>query len=367
MEFTTTRDTFLEPLATAAGGADHRNTMPTLGCVLLDGQGERLRIVGTDLEMELTTHAPIAATGRVLVPAKKLVDVVRSLPADAEITAYTSDDRLLLRAGRSRFTLATLPADNFPAFDYGQTAAPVSVDPAVLGAGLAATSYAMAVQDVRYYLNGMLVAAERGELVLVASDGHRLAKFTALCPAEIPPCIVPRRTVLEIMRAIKGAASVALSVGRPGADSAWNTLVLDLPEMRIGAKLLEGKFPDWQRVWPRSIERTVTVDRAALASALRQAAVLTNEKYKSVAVAFEKEAIRIRAQDPDHDEAEVDVEADLEGEGFETGFNAVYLEDALARLTGDAVTLGFPDARDACLVQDPDDGRQGHIVMPMRL
>jgi DNA polymerase-3 subunit beta len=367
MEFETTREVLLPALAAVASAASGKATLPTLACVLLAGEGERLRLTATDLEMELSAAAAIAAEGSAAVPCRKLLDVVRALPANAPIRAEVAGERMVLKSGRSRFTLATLPADGFPVFDYGHLAEPAAVDPEALTAGLAAVAYAMAVIDVRYYLNGLLLQAAGGALSLVASDGHRLARFAAPCEVDLPPCIVPRGVVLELMRVLKGAESVGLAVGRPGKASAWNTLLVELPGLRIGCKLIEGRFPDFERVVPREIAASVTVDRSALLVAVDQGALLSSEKYKSVAVGFDQEAITIKAANPEHDEAEIVIAAELDGGAFETGFNAVYLAAALGRLAGDSITLGFPETHASCLVQDPDDGRQMHIVMPMRL
>jgi DNA polymerase-3 subunit beta len=317
--------------------------------------------------MELSATAAIPCDGAAAIPCRKLLDVVRALPPAAVIRAQMDGDRLIVRSGRARFALATLPAEGFPAFDHGTRAEPAAVDPAILTAGLQSVAYAMGVTDVRYYLNGLLLEAAAGEMSLVASDGHRLARFVAPCDAVIPPCLVPRGVVLALARTLKGAASVALAVGRPGKSSQHNTLTVDLPGLRLSCKLIDGKFPDFQRVMPREITETIIVNRAALLGALDQAALLSDEKYKGAVVGVDAAALRITAANPEHEEAEITVDATLEGAAFEIGFNAVYLAAALDRLAGEAVTLEFPDSRGSCVVRDPDDGRQTHIVMPMRL
>jgi DNA polymerase-3 subunit beta len=259
-----------------------------------------------------------------------------------------------------------LPVYNFPSFVAGELAEPISIPVDVLAAGLEATRFCMAIKDVRYYLNGLAVEGGDG-LTLVASDGHRLAKFQAEIAGEIPTMILPRDVVAELLRYLKGAESVALVTGRPGPNSTVNTAsFLFDGGLRLYCRLIEGKYPDWRRVRPREIDRTATIDRAGLIQALGRAALFGGD-YQAVSLRFQPGALTITAANQETEEAEEEIAVEWNGKPLEVGFSAKYLVEALGGLSSDTVRMGFPAEANNCVVDDPDDARLSYVVMPMRL
>ncbi len=367
MKFTMHRENLLKPLQAVQGVVERRQTLPILANFLLTIDGGQLSVTATDMELELvaSTELPDAEAGEVTVPARKLVDICRSLPADAEIRLEVDGERALIRSGRSRFTLTTLPAVDYPSSDSLTGELRVTVKEGQLRRLLELTHFAMAHQDVRYYLNGLLLDIGEGLLRAVATDGHRLAI------AEIPvqtgdaarQVIVPRKGISELLRLLgNGDEEVIIEVGS-------NAIQIALPEVRLTSKLIDGKFPDYRRVVPKGedSDKTVVVDRERVRQALARAAILSNDKYRAVRLCLEPNVLRVVANNPEQEEAEDEVEVAYEGEGLEIGFNVSYLIDALTALPGEEAEIHLGDSSSSCLITPKGEGDCQYVVMPMRL
>ena len=367
MKFTMHRENLLKPLQAVQGVVERRQTLPILANFLLTIEDGRLSVTGTDMELELvaTTELPDAEAGEVTVSARKLVDICRSLPADAEIQLEVDGERARVWSGRSRFTLATLPAGDYPSSDSLTGELRVTVKEGQLRRLLELTHFAMAHQDVRYYLNGLLLDIGEGLVRAVATDGHRLAI------AEIPvetgdtarQVIVPRKAISELLRLLgSGDEEITMDVGS-------NAIQITLPEVRLTSKLIDGKFPDYRRVVPKAgdSDKTVVVDRERVRQALTRAAILSNDKYRAVRLCLEPNVLRVVANNPEQEEAEDEVEVVYQGEGLEIGFNVSYLIDALTALPGEEAEIHLGDASSSCLITPQGEGDCQYVVMPMRL
>ena len=366
MKFTIARETLLTPLQQVIGVVEKRQTLPILSNVLLKLTDGQLELTGTDLEVQLVTRTTVETgdAGAVTVPARKLLDICRLLPDKSVVSVECKDDRFAIRCGGSRFNLATLPADNYPEFDTGTSELEVAVPAATLRRALEKTTFAMAQQDVRYYLNGLLLDLDGRMLRTVASDGHRLAVFeeTLEIEGEGRQIIVPRKGVLELARLLgEGAETVTVRI-------APNTVRVNLGAVSFAAKLIEGRFPDFQRVMPRDLARVMLIDKDIFKGALTRVSVLSNEKYKSIGMEVDEEAVMsLKAQNPEHEEAEERVPVALEGGGLSVGFNAAYLLDAINNVGSAQVRLSFTESANSCLIEDCEDSHFKFIVMPMRL
>ena len=352
------------------GVIEKRQTLPILSNVLLKLADGRLELTGTDLEVQLVARTAVDTgdEGAVTVPARKLLDICRLLPEQSSVSIDARDDRFAVRCGGSRFSLSTLPAENYPEFDAGTPELEVSVPVATFKLALAKTTFAMALQDVRYYLNGLLLDLDGRVLRTVASDGHRLAVFEE--PLEFATdgseggrqIIIPRKGVMELSRLLMdGEESVTVQI-------APNTVRVNLGPVSFAAKLIEARYPDYQRVMPRELTRSFKLDKNAFKWALTRVSVLSNEKYKSISLEVDEEAtMALKAQNPEHEEAEERLPVEMAGAGVSVGFNASYLLDAIGNVDSGEVKLSFTEAANSCLLEDPEDGRFKFIVMPMRL
>lgn len=366
MKFTTSRENLLAPLQQVVGVIEKRQTLPILSNVLIRLADNRLEFTGTDLEVQLVTQsvAESGEGGQITVPARKLLDICRLLPEGSAVNAECGADKLSLKSGRSRFSLSTLPAANYPAFDTGSPDVELALSSRVLKKAMEKTLYAMALQDVRYYLNGLLLDLDGGTLRTVSSDGHRLAVYEERVEgADWAPrqVIIPRKGVLELYRLL-GDQDEIVTLG-----IAPNNIRVLMGAVSFSAKLIEGRFPDFRRVMPRDVTKTLHIGKDAFKSALTRVAVLSTEKIKGVSLEAEGGTLKLQAQNPEHEEAEEELEVRLEGEGLSVGFNAAYLLDAVNNVDADEVRLSFTDAANSCLIEDPQSQKYKFIVMPMRL
>ena len=369
MHFTVSRDTLLHPLQAVQGVVERRHTTPILANVLLSCREDSLSVSATDLELQLiaTTGLDGAQPGYTTVPARKLIDICRSLPADAQLELSLDGERAVLRSGRSRFVLNTLPAEDFPVFEAPPVEASMTLPQSELKRLIDLTHFAMAQQDVRYYLNGLLLEFAEKRLRAVATDGHRLAiadlEVDAAGMQEPRSIIVPRKGVMELNRTL-GSAEETLDI-----VIAANQIQISLPSLTFTSKLIEGKFPDYDRVVPlvEACDKRVTVDRESLRQSLARASILSNEKYRSIRLNLREQVLRVLANNPDQEEAEDEVEVEYSGEPLEIGFNVGYLIDALGVLPTESARLHLTDADSSCLIT-PDLGQEcQYVVMPMRL
>lgn len=368
MKFVISREALLKPLNLAAGVVERRQTLPILANVLLSLNGQRLSITGTDLEVELVGHVELEVApesqGEVTVPARKLVDICKSLPDNSQIEFALDDQRLVIRSGRSRFTLSTLPASDFPSVETSPGSAQLELRQGDLKRLIERTGFAMAQQDVRYYLNGMLWEVKGGHLRTVATDGHRLAMCTLkheTGSGDGLQVILPRKGVIELSRLLMDEnANVSITIG--GNHFRANTGLF-----QFASKLVDGKFPDYDRVLPRGATKLVFGDRDELRHAFQRTAILSNEKYRGVRLVLGSSSLRILANNPEQEEAEEEVSVDYQGEGLEIGFNVSYLLDVLGALSGRNVKLSLSDSNSSALIEEAEDGDSVYVIMPMRL
>ncbi|MEZ5582374.1 MAG: DNA polymerase III subunit beta [Candidatus Competibacteraceae bacterium] len=367
MKLAAKREKLLKPLQHVVGVVERRQTLPILSNVLIVAKDNTLNFTATDLEVELaaTTEIPIDEPGETTLPARKLVDILRALPEDATVTLSGEGERVSLRCGRSRFSLATLPAANFQTLEELPFEGQLRLAQRDLKMLIERTHFAMAQQDVRYYLNGLLFEVEGNQLRAVATDGHRLA--FCVVPAETNPAtlnhqaIIPRKGIQELLRLLSEVdAEALLNIGT-------NHVQAILGEIRFTSKLIDGKFPDYHRVIPRPNDQLMIVDRLMLREALARAAILSSEKHRGIRLQAEERLLRIQAHNPEHEEAEEELEVDYQGGPLEIGFNVTYLLDALGALPSESVQLSLADANSSCLIRESAEGDSKYVVMPMRL
>ncbi len=365
------QEQLLAALQAVAGIVERRHTLPILANVLLRKTGTRVEFTTSDLEIQVRTTAELGgddATFATTVGARKLIDILRTLPPDQTVTLSSSGSKLTLQGGKSRFTLQTMPADDFPLVNESVDFGPVfSVPQATLKGLIDQVHFAMAVHDIRYYLNGILFVAEGKALTLVATDGHRLALAQARLDAEIPKqeVILPRKTVLELQRLLKGDKD---GDGGPiEMRFANNQAKFAFGGMEFVTKLVEGKFPDYNRVIPKAHKNAVTLGRAPLLAALQRAAILTSDKFKGVRVNVEPGLMRIASSNAEQEEAKEEIEIDYAGDAIEIGFNVTYLIDVLANTGAEMVKIELQDANASALITVPDQPGFKYVVMPMRI
>ena len=367
MQFEIDRETFLGPLQAVIGVVERRQTLPVLANVLVVArEGEGLTLTASDLEVELqaSVECPVAEGGQITLPARKTVDIVRNLPDGAGITVGIDQQRAVLRSGRSRFALATLPAADFPGIEEIGEPERITLPQARLRWLIEKTHFSMAVQDVRYYLNGLLLEIEEGRLRAVATDGHRLALAALETEIEVQAgrqVIVPRKGVQEMLRLLDASDEpVELALGA-------NHIRLTLPRLRFTSKLIDGKFPEYQRVIPDGSGQCMVVEREALRQALVRASILSNEKYRGVRFVVDTDRLRIQSQNPEQEEAEEEVAVSFGGGEIEVGFNASYMLDVLAAVGSPSVHVYLTDGSSSALLQGEGDDSSKFVVMPMRL
>ncbi|HUG72988.1 MAG TPA: DNA polymerase III subunit beta [Steroidobacteraceae bacterium] len=367
MKFSATREQILGPLQAVIGVVERKQTMPVLANVLLAAKGNRLSVTGTDLEVELVASGEVSVgqPGEITLPGRKLLEIAKSLPDKAAVTVTLDGERAKISAGRSRFTLSTLAASEFPVVESVNATQTLTLPQAELGRLIAKTHFSMAQQDVRYYLNGTLFETDGKTLRTVATDGHRLAIAEASLAAggkavQAQQVIVPRKGVLELQRILGNSGEVEIAIGT-------NHIRLQIGDIRFTSKLIDGKFPEYARVIPASPGKIVVVDRESMRAALQRTAILSNEKYRGVRVSLAKNSIKLQAHNPEQEEAQDEVEIDYTGEELEIGFNVTYLLDALSAVDTETVEVGLTDANSSCLIRAPGTTASRYVVMPMRL
>ncbi|GMQ89928.1 MAG: DNA polymerase III subunit beta [Gammaproteobacteria bacterium] len=366
MELTIAREELLKPLSYVAGVVERRQTLPVLSNVLLCVQGTALELTGTDLEVEIITTAATLAgkDGSMTVPARKLYDICRALPAEAQISITQDGDKVIVRSGKSRFTLLTLPADDFPSVGVEAWDVSFKLRQDALKRLLERTQFCMAHQDVRYYLNGLLLELAGKKLRAVATDGHRMG----LSDVELEgdevgerQVIVPRKGVHEITRFLSGGSeSVEIKLSS-------NHMQVVAAGVTLTSKLVDGRFPDYNQVVPTSYQCVMRIERTGLREALGRVAILANDKYRGARFNFRAEVLVVSAHNPEQEEAEEEIPASYSGEELEIGFNVNYVIDAVNGLEADEIELGVNDPSSSCVLQSSTDGDTRYIVMPMRL
>ena len=365
MKFNINREVLLPVLQTVSGVVDRQQTLPILSNLLFSFESGSLSVTATDMEVELIVKisVDIEQTGELTVPARKLLDICRALPQESELQFEVKNDRVLIKSGRSRFTLATLPAPEYPVIDITENSTSFKIKQKELDQLLSNTQFAMAQQDVRYYLNGLLLEITADKLRAVATDGHRLALDETSISAEINEdiqIIVPRKGITELTRLLQDDSEIEIEVSS-------NHIRIKNADSCFTSKLIDGRFPDYKRVIPEISETTVFADREELKSSLTRASILSNEKYRGVRIMLNSNSLRALAHNPEQEEAEEELEVQYEGEELEIGFNVSYLLDTLSIIKSEKVKLSVLDANSSCLILPEDESNCQYVVMPMRL
>jgi DNA polymerase-3 subunit beta len=362
-----TQERVLSVLQSVSGIVERRHTLPILANVLIRKTGGSLQFTTSDLEIQIRTESELdgdAGNFTTTVGARKLIDILRSMPSDQTVSLESSQNKLILKGGKSRFTLQTLPAEDFPLVQESASFGPVfSVPQKTLKDLLNQVSFSMAVHDIRYYLNGILFVAEGKQLSLVATDGHRLAYASALLDVEVPrqEVILPRKTVLEMQRLLNDKE------GAIEMQFANNQAKFSFEGMEFVTKLVEGKFPDYNRVIPKNHKNTVTMGRTSLLACLQRTAILTSEKFKGVRLNLDPGTLRVASSNAEQEEAVDELEIDYGGDSIEIGFNVTYLIDVLSNMDQDMVKLDLADSNSSALITIPDNTTFKYVVMPMRI
>lgn len=366
MKFTIDRESLLKPLQQVIGVVERRQTLPVLGNLLIVADDKGLQITATDLEVEVQARASVQIdeAGEITLPARKLVDICKALPENAKIKFSFKDQKAQIKSGKSRFTLATLPAADFPVVEEIKSDCQFAVSQDKLKESIERTQFSMAQQDVRYYLNGLMLEIGNGLLRTVATDGHRLA----LCDTEVDiavshsrQVIVPRKGIQELQRLLDTSdESVQVEVGA-------NHIRLRTADVCFTSKLVDGRFPDYERVVPKNGDKQVVADRDLFRQALSRASILSNEKYRGIRLNLYNNNVKIQAHNPEQEEADEEFEVDYQGGDLEIGFNVTYLLDVLSSVRSDNVEIILSDSNSSCLIRQPGTEQYRYVVMPMRL
>lgn len=367
MKFVIPREALLKPLQLVAGVVERRQTLPVLSNVLLVLNGDQLALTGTDLEVEIVGRVlvePGSTAGEITVPARKLVDICKSLPDGSMIEFIQEDQRIIVKSGRSRFTLSTLPAEDFPNVEDSPGNLQFSCAQQEIKRLIERTSFAMAQQDVRYYLNGMLWEVRQDQLRVVATDGHRMAMCTravAVNTVDVVQAILPRKGVLELSRLLDDSTS------QVDVTLSGNHIRVTSLDYTFTSKLVDGKFPEYERVLPRGGNKVILGSRMELKQAFARTAILSNEKYRGVRLLLSSGVLTIMANNPEQEEAEEQVTVDYIGDSLEVGFNVSYLQDVANVIQHDNIKITLSDANSSALLEEPENSDSLYVVMPMRL
>lgn len=361
------RDTLLKPLSAVSGIVERRHTLPILSNLLLEAKQDRIVLTATDLEMQISLSINNTAGGELstTVSAKKLLDICRALPENAEINMTTTDSRIQVKTGKSRFNLQTLPASDYPVMTKaaGAQVSVVTIGQGTLKRLLKQVEFAMAQQDIRYYLNGLLFEINANRLNVVGTDGHRLS-FTSTELSqnyEKQELILPRKTVIELIKLLDDSdeeVSVEIVSGQVN---------FSFGDIRLITKVIDGKFPDYNRVIPVGHKNTFTIDRMTVLLSMQRASILSNEKYRGIRLVLTNNSLRLISTNSEQEEAEEELEVAYTGEALDIGFNVTYMIDVLNNVSSDQIVFSFADANSSCLVTVPEDENYKYVVMPMRI
>lgn len=361
------RNALLAALTAVVGVVERRHTLPILSNFLLEKKGGKLTVLATDLELQVSTQLETTDTGEdfaITIAARKLFDIVRALPDDAKLKLDTKDSQVVVSAGKSRFTLQTLPAADFPRVETGAgLGEAVRLPQKTLKRLLQLVQFAMASQDIRYYLNGMLLVLDGKQLRVVATDGHRLsyAETRLETEAEAREVIIPRKTVIELSKLLSDVEDpVELRIGA-------NQVTITLPATELVTKVVDGKFPDYHRVIPASQPRHLKANRLSVIQSLQRAAILSNEKFRGVRLVMSENTLGIVCNNNEQEEAADEIEVSYDGDPLDVGFNVTYLLDGLGALSSEEITLSLGDANSSMLLTSEGEPGFKYVVMPMRI
>jgi DNA polymerase-3 subunit beta len=366
MKIVTDRENLLNPLQKISGVVERRQTLPILANILVNASSDQLNLTATDLEVELKTNTEAESTGDAdfTLPARKLLDICKALPESAKITIDVSEEKVKLQSGRSKFSLSILPARDYPIIEPIPSSTVFTIKESTFQRLIDNTQFAMAQQDVRYYLNGMLLELDQSDVRTVATDGHRLAMSQALDVLDSEAkmqVILPRKAVIELSRLLSNSdqdIKVELS------NSYVKVL---LPQAVFTSKLIDGRFPEYQRVMPSNSDKEVEADKQLLKQSLIRASILSNEKYRGIRFFLKTNALELQAHNPEQEESEEEVEVTYEGDELKIGFNVGYLLDAINAITEDTVIIELKDTNSSALIYGKDNQDTKYVVMPMRI
>ncbi|MFO8003080.1 DNA polymerase III subunit beta [Thioalkalivibrio sp.] len=366
MELSFDRDSMTDALQRIVGAAEKRLTMPVLGNVRIRATADGIQLDTTDLELAWLARTPGEASEGLdcSVSVRKLLEVVRAAPAEATVRARVQGDRLTVGFGGSRFSLATLPGGDFPVLEAAEIEHWLSIPQRLLRRLIEATMFSMAQQDVRYYLQGLLLVAQGVTLRSVATDGHRLALTEADLETPLATdqeCIIPRKTIQELRRNLLDDETPVQLGFAPGQ------VAFDFGAARLTSKVIDGRFPDYERVIPEDQPASLLVEREDLRQALNRVAIVTNDKYRGVRLLAGAGGCRLVTHNAEHEEAEEALPARYDGEEIEIGFNLTYLIDVLGAIAADQIRIGLRDGDSSALIMAEPPDRARYVVMPMRL
>ena len=360
------REILLGPLNAVSGIIERRHTLPILSNVLLERKGTRITIVATDIEIQISAQADCENPGEdktITVGAKKLLDILRALPEQSEVTLTLQEKKLQVKADKSRFNLQTLPAEDFPKLSLAEgQSTRLTLPQKVLKHLLLSVQYAMAQQDIRYYLNGLLLVTGENKITVVATDGHRLALASAAHTLDgVQEVILPRKTILELSKLMSDSDDeVVVELSPTQARFSFAGIVLI-------SKLVDGKFPDYTRVIPTAHNKKLLLNRIVLLQALQRAAILTNEKFKGVRWVLVDGSLKIICSNNEQEEAQEELDVTYIGDALDIGFNVTYLLDVLGNLDCSDVECALGDANSSALITVPGNDDFKYVVMPMRI
>jgi len=369
MKITISRETLFDLISNVIGAVEKRNTSQILENILMRAEGDKLTLYGTDLEIELSAYTPLQAEveGSITVPARKFLDICKALPADTLLSMEVNDkQRLIIQGIRSRFELSTLPADEFPVLDQIPMDQELQVSEKDLKTALDSTAFAMANQDVRYYLNGMLFDISDSALATVSTDGHRLAlhKLTGIETSsdEGQQIILPRKGVLELSRLLDGTRELPITL-----QISNNHIRAQTDTVRFTSKLIDGRYPDYKGAIPVNFTTELTLDRMQFRDTLQRVSILSNEKFRGVKLTLKKDLMVIESNNPEQETATEEIDINYDGDDFEIGFNVTYLLEAINHLKGDVAMLSLNTPESSVITYDPEDDLTRYIVMPIKL
>lgn len=366
MKISISRDAILNPLQMVNNVVERRHTLPILSNILISVKNNILSLTGTDLEVEIVNSCDIENNeeGDTTLPARKLLDICKALPEGANIEILIDEERATLKSGRSRFTLSTLSATEFPSIDALISPFEFNISQKILKKLIDQTQFCMAQQDVRYYLNGLMLELSNNQIIAVATDGHRLAFCEAqvdLNPDDVRQVIIPRKAINEISRLLEDSDDeIKISLSE-------NHIRINFSNITFTSKLIDGKFPDYQQVIPQKGQNEVKSSRNNLHQAFNRTSVLSNEKYRGMRLQLSENELKATVHNPEQDEAEEVIEVNYSGDEFEIGFNVAYLLDALSAIKSEEVVMQLTDSNHSCLLFGTDDVNSKYVVMPMRL
>lgn len=366
MNFSINREAILMPLQQIVSVIEKRQTMPILSNVLVVVEGNQLTLTGTDLEIQIVVHLEMTASagGSITVPARKFLDICRLLPTGAEIKFEQQGDKVKILSSRSRFVLSCLPSENYPEFSESGFEHELTMNAGRLKKGLDKTIFCMANQDVRYYLNGLLLHISNSKLKLVASDGHRLSIYEDQLEEATgfeTRIILPRKGVLELSRLLDDP-DAELKV-----EFSANNIRITIKNLVFSAKLVDSKYPDFSKVFQQDFLNPLNLQRQLFKDALTRVAVLSNEKFKGITLDINPSNLTISAHNPEHDEAEEVLAIDFPGDPLTISFNAQYLMEAVSNLDSELAVLTIAGNASSCFIDEPNNPFYKFIVMPMRL